>query len=161
MDQRSTRIALATLISSVLCAGIGPLGGCGGNDVVDQVAAKNDSNIRRVANLYMAYQFRKGMKGPGDEAQFKNFITKEMAPRKLEMMQVDRNNVEALFRSERDDQPFHVRYGMAGGPGSKLAVVFEQQGKDGKRLVAFTNGAVEEADDARYQQLLKDSGKAS
>ena len=43
---------------------------------------------------------------------------------------------------------------------SKLPVVFEQQGIDGKRLVAFTNGAVEEVDEARYQELMKSAAPA-
>ncbi|MCC6492733.1 MAG: hypothetical protein IT424_06910 [Pirellulales bacterium] len=118
----------------------------------------NDSKIKQVANLYMAYQFRKGMKGPPDETAFKNFIKNEMPQRKLEMMQVDRNDVDGLFRSARDGQPFVVRYGLAGGPGTSLAVVFELQGQDGKRLVAYTDGSVEEADQGRYQQLINDKG---
>jgi hypothetical protein len=132
--------------------------GCGGTDVADQVGAMNDSNIKRVANLYMAHQFRKGMKGPADDAAFKRFVQSEMSPRKLEMMRVDRNNVDELFTSERDGQPFQVRYGLSGGPSAKLAVVFEQQGQDGKRLVAFTDGSVEETDEARYRQLLEGKG---
>jgi hypothetical protein len=43
---------------------------------------------------------------------------------------------------------------------SKLPVVFEQQGSDGKRRVAFTNGAVEEVDTARYEALMKIAGPA-
>ena len=128
--------------------------------MADQVGAMNDSNIKRVANLYMAYQFRKGMKGPADEATFKKFIQSEMPARKLELMRVDKNNVEGLFKSERDGEPFQVRYGLSGGPSTVFAVVFEKTGQGGKRLVAFTNGSVEEADPARYEQLLKDQGSS-
>jgi hypothetical protein len=40
---------------------------------------------------------------------------------------------------------------------SKLPVVFEKEGRDGVRQVGLTNGQVEEADSARYQQLLQNS----
>jgi hypothetical protein len=150
--------ATASLLACLLLAAGSATLGCGGPDLADRVGAMNDSNIKRVANLYMAYQFRKGMKGPADEAAFKNFIQSEMAPRKLELMRVDRNNVEGLFKSERDGEPFRVRYGLSGGPSTVLAVAFEQTGQDGKRLVAFTDGSVEEVDGARYSQLLEDRG---
>jgi hypothetical protein len=75
-------------------------------------------------------------------------------------MRVDRNNIEGLFKSERDGEPFHVRYGLGGGPSTVFPVVFEQTGQNGKRLVSFTNGSVEETDEARYRQLLEDQGGA-
>jgi hypothetical protein len=125
------------------------------SDPSGQVAAMNDSNIRRVANLYTAFQIRKGFAGPKDEAAFKQFIERDMSPKKLQLMQVDPAQVDNLFTSERDGKPFTVRYGVQGGIGVVAAVVFEQQGKDGKRQVGFTGGTVEEVDDARYGQLLK------
>jgi hypothetical protein len=133
-------------------------GGCGGDDPADRIAAMNNSNIRRVANLYNAFQLRKGMKGPKDKAAFTSFIQQEMSPIKLERMQVDKNNVEALLISERDNQPFVIRYGVGGGLGSANAVIFEKQGVDGIRQVAFTNGKVEEMAADKYEQHLQ--GKA-
>jgi hypothetical protein len=130
--------------------------GCGRQpDPAAIVAAMNDSNIRRVANLYTAFQLRNGGRGPKNEGEFKQFIQQTMSKRKLEMMQVDPNNVEALFRSERDGKPFVVRYGVSGGLTSTEPVVFEQEGRDGMRQVAFTNGPVEDANNSRYEELLK------
>ena len=70
-------------------------------------------------------------------------------------MQVDPGNLDALFVSDRDGQPFVVRYGVSGGLGATDAVIFEQQGRNGKRQVGFTDGTVEEVDSARYDQLLQ------
>jgi hypothetical protein len=81
-----------------------------------------------------------------------------MPSHRLEMMQVDPGKVDELFVSERDGQPFVIKYGQSGGIMSRLPVVFEKEGKGGKRQVAFTDGQVEEVDDATYQQLLA-SGK--
>ena len=125
------------------------------------IAASNDSNIKRLANLYNSYQSRHGSQGPKDEAQFKNYIQNDMPVHRLELMQVDPNNIDGLFSSERDGQPFLVRYGVNAGSGWIVAVVFEQQGKSDGRQVAFTNGTVEMVDEARYQQLLEDPGRSS
>lgn len=141
--------------ATVICA---LLAGCSGQNAQDKVASLNDSNIKRVANLYMAYQRVHDWKGPQDEATFKNFIQKEMPAHRLEMMQVDPNDVDGLFRSERDDKPFKIRYGIGGGPGWAVAVVFEESGNGGNRQVALTDGSVEEANEDRYAQLLEDKG---
>jgi hypothetical protein len=143
----------------VLCT-VAVLFGCGrGDDPAARIAEMNNSNIRRVANLYNAFQLRKGMKGPKDKAEFTAFIQNEMSPVKLERMQVDKTNIEGLFTSERDEQPFVIRYGVGGGLGSANAVVFEKEGVDGIRQVAFTNGTVEEMAAAQYDENLQ--GKAA
>jgi hypothetical protein len=133
--------------------------GCGRYDPADRIAEMNNSNIRRVANLYNAFQLRKGMRGPKDKAEFTKFIQQEMSPVKLERMLVDKSNIESLFTSERDQQPFVIRYGVPGGLGSAEAVVFETDGEDGLREVAFTNGTVQEMESAAYEQHLQ--GKAA
>ncbi len=129
------------------------LGGCGGPDPANMVAAMNDSNIRKVANLYMAYQIRHGMVGPKDEVEFKQFIQTEMQPNKLEMMNIDPSNVDALFVSETTSQPFEVIYGLRGSTMAVAAVVFDQPGNSGKRRVGFTNSPVREVDEQQYEQL--------
>ena len=133
------------------------LGGCSGK-TAKEVGAMNTSNIQRVANIYSAFQNYKGGRGPKDEAEFKAFI-KDFDPEKLKMMGIDPGNVDGLFVSERDGQPFKVRYKVGGGRGAVAPVVFEQAGAEGKKQVAFTgNSKVEDADDATYQKLL--AGKA-
>jgi hypothetical protein len=103
----------------------------------------------------LAQQMRNGSNGPKDEAAFKEFIKTGMPSHRLEMMRVDPDKVDELFVSERDGQPFVIKYGQSGGPMSQIAVVFEKEGHAGKKQVAFTNGKVEEPDDAKYQQLLQ------
>lgn len=144
-----------TIVSLMLCA---LFAGCSGPGVESKVASLNDANIKRVANLYMAYQRVHNWQGPKDEASFKEFIQKEMPAHRLEMMQVNPGDLDGLFRSERDDQPFKVRYGIGGGPGWAVAVVYEQTGVAGSRQVAFTDGSVEDAKGDRYEQLLEDTG---
>jgi hypothetical protein len=129
--------------------------GCSHGDPASRIGAMNDTRIKQLANLYMAHQMRNGSNGPKDEAAFKAFIKTGMPSHRLEMMRVDPDKVDELFVSERDGQPFVVKYGQSGGPMSQLAVVFEKEGQAGKKQVAFTNGKVEELDDAKYQELLQ------
>jgi hypothetical protein len=127
------------------------LSGCG-NKTAKQVAAMNKSNIQRLANMYSAFQNYKGGAGPKTEAEFKQFIA-AFDPDKLDMMGIKAGGVDALFMSERDGQHFKIRYSVGGGRGSVDAVVFEQQGKDGTKQVAYTGGKVEDVDAATSEQL--------
>jgi hypothetical protein len=121
--------------------------GCSGNNAASQVRALNTSNVQRVANMYAAFQNFKGGRGPTDGAEFKKFIA-GFEPNKLEMMGIDPARLDGLFISERDGQPFKVRYKVGGGRGSVDPVVFEQDGRDGQTQVGFTGGKVEAADPA-------------
>jgi hypothetical protein len=149
-----TRIVTAGVVA-VLAAG---LVGCT-DETATQIAAMNTSNIQRVSNLYAGFQNMKNPQGPKDEADFKGFV-KAYAPDKLQAMGIDPSNPEAVFVSERDGQPFKVRYKVGGGRGSVAPVVFETVGKDGKKQVGFTGGKVEEVDDATYQKYWSGKGGA-
>jgi len=135
------------------------LSGCG-DQVAKDVAAVNTSNIQRLSNVYAAHQNYKSGQGPKDEADFKVFI-KEFDPNKLSMMGIKPDKLDALFTSERDGKAFKIRYKVGGGRGSSDAVVFEQDGKDGQKQVAYTGGKVETVDDATYQKLWAGKGSST
>jgi hypothetical protein len=147
--RRVTNRAGAALAIGVLVAG---LAGCAGDPTAKEVAAMNKSNIQRVANMYTAFQTYKAGRGPKSEAEFKDFIAHFDAA-KLQMMGINPADLGGLFTSERDGKPLKVRYGVGGGRGSVDAVVFEQDGLAGKKLVGFTAGKVDEVDDLTWQQL--------
>ena len=153
MNERKLQHILVVFICVLFASG------CSRNDPSSRIGEMNDTRIKQLANLYMAHQTRNGSNGPKDEKAFKDFIQHGMAPHRLEMMRVDPTKVDDLVISERDGQPFVIKYGQSGGIMSKLPVVFAKEGKAGKRQVGFTNGQVEEVDDLRYQELLQ-SGKS-
>src|SRR4051812_37287685 len=135
----------AAVLGAAVLAG---LAGCNRDRTAQEVAAMNTSNVQRVANLYTAHQTYKGGRGPANEAEFKEFIT-QFDKEKLQMMGVNPGELAGLFTSERDGKPLKVRYNVGGGRGAVAPVVFEQDGKDGKRQVGFTgNAKVEEVDAA-------------
>ena len=114
----------------------------------------NDANIKRLVNLYTTYQSVHGWQGPKDEKALKSFVTSRGIPEKnLEMMGIDPNNLDSLFKSDRDGKSFKVKYGVTGGRGVSDAIVFEDQGINGKKMVAFNGPVVEEVEDAEYKKL--------
>jgi hypothetical protein len=91
--------------------------------------------------------------GPADEAVFREFIRTYDA-KKLARIGVDPQAFDALFVSDRDGQPFKIRYGVPGSArGSREPVIFESQGVDGKWQVGFLDMDVREADDEEYERL--------
>lgn len=133
--------------------------GCSSGSVTAQVAAKNDSNIKRLVNLYSGYQLTHSWHGPKDENALRNFVTSHGLPEKnFEMMGIDPKNLDALFKSERDGKSFKIKFGVSGGIGSVNPVVFETEGVSGKRQVGFTTPIVEETDEARYSELWEKGG---
>ncbi len=130
--------------------------GCGGGGGPDKlISDANATNLHRVSNLYVLYQTRNGWQGPPDEATFKQFIESQ-EDRVLERMGVEPGNLAAVFASDRDSEPFVIRWGLPGNPrGEPVAIVFEKTGVSGKRMVGFTIPPPREVEDAEYQQLLK------
>lgn len=133
----------------VLVLGSGWLAGCGSKqpDVTSLVASVNNANGKRLANLYAVYQSRHDGSGPKDRQAFESFIRTALQPGELAGTGVDQGNLEALFVSERDKQPFFVRYGVSSpdpsSPGVNLAVIFEADGIDGMHEVFLTGPRAE------------------
>lgn len=130
------------------------LAGCRrGIDPDAAIAKVNETNIQRLANLYLTYQMKNGWQGPADEATFKKFIS-SYNPKKLTRIGIDPNAIDALFVNDRDGQPFKIRYSVAGSAmGCSEPVVFESTGDDGKRVVGFLNMEQRQVEDAEYNDL--------
>lgn len=150
----------AFLVASLLLVTLG----CGSaeSEIASIIRSNNDSNGKRLANLYYMHQsMSPRLIGPKNEDEFRKFIQLRR-PEQLAEMGVDAGLLDELFVSERDGQPFVVRYGVAvpgSGGGHHQAVVFEQQGKGGRIAVFMTGPKVidvpmEEA--AAYRDGLHD-----
>lgn len=130
------------------------LGGCSGTIDIDSVtAANNNTNIKRLSNLYVAFQMKNQMRGPEDEGEFREFI-KNYSPKKLKRINVDPNQLDDLFVNERDGEPFKIRLNVEGSVmGSSAPVVFEKTGVGGKRMVGFLNMQQRDVDESEYNDL--------
>ena len=132
--------------------------GCKGADADSMIAAANDTNVKRLATLYTFFHIQNKNKGPKKEQQLRKFIESQDANR-LKRGGIDATKLDELFVSERDGEPFVIRYGVntyIRGP--SLPVVFESTGIDGMRQVGFCNGSMKEVDEDEYDRLM--AGKA-
>ncbi|MFW5693154.1 MAG: hypothetical protein ACOCWL_02965 [Thermoguttaceae bacterium] len=121
-----------------------------------QAAAREESRLKPLAVLYGQFTGRNRGNPPANDAQFKEFIRSHDAEQ-LASLGVD--DVDELFVSERDGEPYVVLYGDAAqgnppGPAGAPVVAYEQEGVRGKRFVASSMGAVEEVDEARFRELV-------
>ena len=103
------------------------------------------TQIEQLFNLYKAYVETK-RKAPQNEQALKEFAKglseKEKAERLIG------NDVEAIFISSRDKEPFEVVYGQSLNPaGEPVAIIIEKVGKNGMRYAALSIGYSEELDE--------------
>jgi hypothetical protein len=70
------------------------------------------------------------------------------------MQGADVSNVDELFISERDGQPYVIFYGQPPTGVANDVVGYEQTGVDGKRYVGFGLSGVSEVDEQRFNELV-------
>lgn len=105
-------------------------------------------NGRRLVTMYARFmespsqpvQGPNDFKGPADEQQLRDFIA-TMPAEALREMGISGADSEELFKSERDGQPFRIRYGIKGGLSKVYAVLCESRGVNGKIKVYRSNGS--------------------
>jgi hypothetical protein len=138
-------------VSAVLLA-VAALPGCGSSELDSPTAKK----LGALGNFYLEHVVAKSGKGPENEQEFKKHI-RATPDHVLSVSGIDRGSIDALFSSERDQEPFVVVYGQTitkVGGNSAPVVAHEKTGKNGKRLVGFANGKVELLDESRLNALL-------
>ena len=146
--ERSSGSNAASCFALIVCVML--VSGCSGDKTKPQLMAHNSSNIRKVHNCYQLFIQRHQMTGPTSEKEFKDFLKSEAAAPNLKLIDMDASMVDDMFISERDGEPFIVKYGINGyGP----AIVFEAKGVDGARMVAYSPPK-EISDNAEYERLL-------
>lgn len=146
----SAFLTLAILVGLVLTAV-----GCGRGG--SQPAPAAEVHLKSLAVFYGRYVQRHQGQTPSDEAAFKKFLA-GLKPE--ERGALVKGNVDDLFLSPRDKQPYVVRYhAPVGAPGPKGApvIAYEQSGAAGKRYVANAVGAVELMTTDQLRQLVPDA----
>lgn len=120
--------------------------------------AKEESNLKPIAVFYGRYKSRHRGQPPANEAEFKAFLKSQSA----DLASLFKTDPEKVLVSPRDGKPVVILYGPVkgpAGPGGSPVVVYEQEGQGGKRFVASELGAVEEVDQARFDQLVPTKGR--
>lgn len=133
--------------------------GCSRSPNPDNMFAERfDTKIKQLAVLYTTYQTRNNWTGPADDAEFRNYID-GVSETRLGRLGITKNQIDDLFQSERDGQPYRIRWGMTGGNGvPPKPILFEAEGADGKYMVGFTNGTSQEFAQEDYDKLWAGQG---
>jgi hypothetical protein len=117
-------------------------------------------NLQLLASMYGRYTAMNKGKPPPDEASLRKFIA-GLSADELAGLGLDSGNLDKLFVSPRDGQPYVVRYktsaSLPGPDGTVPVIAYEQIGKGGKRLVARGTSQVEEIDEQKLRQLVPDA----
>ena len=151
----STKYFRSQMLSAIALLGLIILqAGCSsGPDMKDVY----DSNIKRLHVCYTMFMEDHGYNGPKDEAEFKDYLKNN--PTAIYMMKridLTPENVDEIFVSDRDNEPFIVKYGLTGV--ADHAIIFEKTGLDNKRYVAFSDPL--ELDSDEYEAYLSGKKKA-
>lgn len=137
--------------SMSLAACLALVSGC--TEQAAQQEAEERDHLKTLALMYGKYLGSYGGVGPTNEKQFKDFLNS----RKQELAQMQIEDIDALFISPRDGQPYTVVYGLRPGPSpgpSGRVIAYESQGVDGKRMVAYELTFIEEMDEAKFQTVV-------
>jgi hypothetical protein len=124
--------------------------GCGGKG---GELSEGEKNIQALSVMWGRHISSNRGQSPPNEAAFKKFI-QTTGKDELTGMGLDPNNLDKLFTSPRDNQPYGLAYRMPattpGADGTMPMVIWEKTGVNGKRMVANSLGKIEEIDDAEF-----------
>jgi hypothetical protein len=157
--EHNVRITIRSCGAQTLLLVLFAVVGCSTNvDREDAVTQANSTNLQRMLTLYLNYQSENNWMGPADEAKFKQFIS-SLNDTFLSRLGVNKGNIDPVFISERDGQPFMIRYKVMGNMmGSNEPVVFESVGVDGKKMVGFLSMEQREIDPVEADAMLAGKG---
>ena len=133
--------------------------GCG-DSLNSKVQELNATAIQRLSNSYTFFQSRNSFRGPKTEEEFRGFFTHHESQKGFDRAGIDVSDVDALFISPRDDQPFRVKYGVKGSPfGFNEAIIFETSGVDGQIMVGFGGGTTKLMSAEEAEELFSSKTK--
>jgi hypothetical protein len=145
---RATRSPLLVLLLGLTMLS---LAGCGAPTEVPQ--EEPVVHLKALAVFYGRYVASHRGQSPPSEAEFKKYV-QSLSKTELEALGV--TDVESLFVSPRDGQPYHVQYNIPlppPGPDGAPVVAYEQTGEGGERYVATSLGDVQLMDEAKFQAI--------
>jgi hypothetical protein len=128
--------------AATLCVGFGviALWGCGGSTETPPAKLA----LQHLAIYYGKYIASHKGSGPKNEAEFKTFIKNADST-------VD---LDKLFVSDRDSQPYTVIYAPGKRFGPSDVIAYEKEGAGGIRFVAFGTTQVRELDQTEFQSTV-------
>jgi hypothetical protein len=135
--------------------------GCGQGKIAERISEMNSTPIKKLITCYSFYQSRNNFRGPKDEAALRKFIADEKNQKGFERAGIDTSDIDALFISDSDGEPFKIKYGVPGSPmGFVEALIFESVGVDGEVMVGFGGATTELMSAEESEKLFKSRKRA-
>jgi hypothetical protein len=125
---------------------------CGCSD--DALTSPTALKMKGLANAYLDHFVGVG-DAPADEQALKKHM-RGLRPSVQYDCNIDPDNIDASFVSQRDNEPLVVIYGQGVGSisgDSKQVIAHEKSGKNGKRLVVFVSTKVDHVNEAELERL--------
>jgi hypothetical protein len=123
-----------------MCVAVFAIAGCGGPQT-----APTEISLRKLASYYGMYISSHKGAAPANEKELRGFISAKDGDADL----------ESLFRSARDGQPYVVIYHGTAKTMPSTVIAHEKEGQAGKRFVAFSTTEVRELDEATFKQAIE------
>lgn len=109
--------------------------GCGNG--LPSMKEYNSLNIQKAHMFYRNYMAKHNMRGPANMNDLLEFLrTDNNGKLAVKRMEVDPDKLDEIFVSERDGEPFKIRWNLKGI--DDFPIVFEAYGVEDMRLVALT-----------------------
>ena len=146
------RPALLLLVALVCALSLPTLSGCSQPAEVPQ--EEPVVHLKALSVLYGRYVGSHRGQSPPSEEAFKKYIA-ALPKGELESLKVE--NIDSIFVSPRDNQPYKVKYNIPlppPGPDGAPVVAYEQTGEGGERYVATSLGEVQLVDQAKFGQRV-------
>src|SRR5437762_3412745 len=140
-EARQKKLVLwGSVAAGVLVLGIGVLVFRGsGTPQTGTTDPEAKTRLEKLFQLYRAFAGENKSRGPANEQALKDYYGKLPPDQKA----VYGDNVDTLFVNPRDGEKYVVRYGVRIDPGGRQeGIIWEKEGKDGKRFVALSMGYV-------------------
>ena len=123
--------------------------------------AQEQVNLSWLGQMYAKYISQNKGEPPKSMEDFRKFVEKKTSAERLTHLQVA--NVSELFVSPRDGKPFTmVSYEKL--PAMKVGqpppvVLYEAEGRDGRRAIALLGGVTRTVEDAEVQKMVPAAAK--
>jgi len=112
-----------------------------------------ETRLSKLARVYGHYE-RTKRKGPPPNVDALKEYVRSLSADDLKSIGLETSDVDQIFISSRDNEPFVYRKPPGGVPLPTTVVFYEKTGKSGKRYVAYPMGKVEEVDEAEFKKLV-------
>jgi hypothetical protein len=124
--------------------------GCSSSEKAPAPPSADELHIKNIAIIYQVATGANKGKAAKSIDELKKVVS-NMDSERAQEMKIDPKNMDSIFNSPRDGQPYVIRFKGDG------VLAYEKTGKNGKRLVVYTTMEVKEIEEAKLKEVVPDA----